>query len=541
MNPETKPKKVAPWLLIVLLIVVLAGGGFFGWYFYNKSKSITEPASTATITTTPKTDDTAVKVAHVTDPGVTWIAPVKMDDLGLIKTGDYISEVKGYYKIADLSAGGEIILAIASPDGPGLPLLYRFKKDADGNYVYLVKHSSESDINVFSKFITTKEDYNTTYQSLTPSDFLTLEDTTLKATSNEGLFSDLAILKPESIGDTEYGEVFQTPTTEGASEVGGIAFNLKLADSTYRGYIIKFDFMTDDEVAQITWKDGTKNTAKFTAEGYVNCGMIGNDNAILGNVSASRLTEAGTSTESKEKIYTVAQDDVVMTSAYENYKIGRTKDVLSLADFAAKKPVFIWKSGIGTYIIFTGREYAGLAECGKPVIYLYPETPTNVSVKVAADITKSDPEYGNGWEALAMPSGKLIVNGKEYDSLFWEGQGQEYPSVSEGTIVARGDVETTIKAQLSELGLNTKESADFLEFWMPKMPDKAYVRLTWFGTSLMDKLAPLAVSPQPDTIIRVFLDFEGMESQVSITPQKLTSVKRKGFTLVEWGGLLKEN
>jgi hypothetical protein len=79
-----------------------------------------------------------------------------------------------------------------------------------------------------------------------------------------------------------------------------------------------------------------------------------------------------------------------------------------------------------------------------------------------------------------------------------------------------------------------------MAFWLPKMPDKPYVRLTWFGTNDMNKLAPLYVEPKPDTIIRVFLDFEGLDNPIGLTPQKLSSIPRTGFTLIEWGGLLRE-
>jgi len=89
------------------------------------------------------------------------------------------------------------------------------------------------------------------------------------------------------------------------------------------------------------------------------------------------------------------------------------------------------------------------------------------------------------------------------------------------------------------MGLNDKEIADFNEFWLPKMPATPLVRLTWLGTKEMDELAPIAVWPKPDSSIRVFLDFQGLGSKEAITPQILPKYQRKGFTLVEWGGLLR--
>lgn len=530
------------WLMVIIIVLVVAALGVAGYFYvYPKYFKKTAPAAkTATPAVTTKT-------SVVTDPGVTWITPKKLDDLKLVKTvaenkDSSIGEVKGYYQVADLAGGGTIILAVAQPDGPSLPEILRFKLDAAGKYHYLVNNSAEKEINVYSKFLAADvlDDYTLTYQSITPPAYLTIKNTNLKLTNSEGLFSALAELSPKNVASTDYGLLYQTPIVKDAIDVGAINFSLKLADSTYRTYTIKFPFLTDDEVALVTWTGGTKNAAKFTAESYTSCGMTASNNVILAVTDiATRLKEAGT-TSAGEKIYTVAPTDVVMKKAYENYKVGRNeKDILTIEQFAAKKPVFIWKNGLENYVVFTNREFGGLAECGKPVIYLYPEKPTTVSVKVGATITKSDPLYQNGWTALAYPSGKLVVNGQTFPYLFWEGQGQNYPMIQEGVVVKSADVAATLKSQLTQLGLNQKESADFLEFWLPKMPTTPYTRLTWFGTKLMDQLAPLAVSPKPDTTIRIFLDFEGINAPLNLKSQNLTSVPRRGFTLVEWGGLLR--
>jgi len=42
----------------------------------------------------------------------------------------------------------------------------------------------------------------------------------------------------------------------------------------------------------------------------------------------------------------------------------------------------------------------------------------------------------------------------------------------------------------------------------------------------------------PDTVFRIFLDWDGMDSLPSrtIDPQRLDKLNRQGFTVVEWGG-----
>lgn len=540
----TSGQKVFMWILIVLVI------GLVGFIFYPYGKNYYQKHFVKT-QTTPTTDTSSLAipleneiVVPVSDAGVTWLAtPEKLADLGLFKSAsNSVESITSaiYYKVANLDNNGSIILASAEINSMGSPVIIRFKKDKDGKYQYLLKHSYQTDTNEASKILKdgVTIDYTTIYQSLSAPAFLTVNGVTLKSTLSEysrKMYKDLT--SPTEVANSEYGKIYQTFGTA-TNGLNGSTLNLRLPDYSIVSYTNKFAFMPDDDIALITWKDSTKNTAKYTPEGYVGCARGGTDNIIANTTNiATRLLNAG-QTNTGDKINTVAATDDVMKAAYENYKIGRTKDVLTIEAFAAKNPIFIWKDGFGDYVVFTGRDYAGLAECGKPVIYLYPTKTTQVSVKVGADITKSDPAYNNGWTAVAKPNGKLTVAGVVYPYLFWEGIGQEYPNIEGGKVVAKADTEQTIKADLADLGLNNQESADFLEFWLSKMPTTPYVRLTWFGTNQMNKLAPLAVEPKPDTMIRVFLDFEGLNELINIPAQKLSHIERHGFTLIEWGGLL---
>ena len=192
------------------------------------------------------------------------------------------------------------------------------------------------------------------------------------------------------------------------------------------------------------------------------------------------------------------KESELVKKLYENYKIGRdypeADPIVSLEEFANQKNHFLWKDGLGDWQIFVNQEFAPMAECGKPVIYLYPEKKTEVKVTVGAKISKSEPEYPkNGWQVTAYPEGKLIFQGKEYESLFWEGLGEGvYPDLrNEGTMVRQTEMVEILNKQLKQLGLNEKEARDFMEFWQVRLPKTPWVRLTWFGTREMDRLAPL--------------------------------------------------
>ena len=66
------------------------------------------------------------------------------------------------------------------------------------------------------------------------------------------------------------------------------------------------------------------------------------------------------------------------------------------------------------------------AEAGdaKPVIYLYPEDETEVTVRLDYDgtLTCTYPAYEDGWTVTAAPDGTLRdESGQTYSYLYWEG------------------------------------------------------------------------------------------------------------------------
>ena len=184
-----------------------------------------------------------------------------------------------------------------------------------------------------------------------------------------------------------------------------------------------------------------------------------------------------------------------------------------------------------------------LSKAKKPVIYLYPETQTEVNVKLELDgkVTHSYPEYNNaiGWTVTAKPDGQLTdKDGNQYPYLFWEGDIRIKPDLSKGFCVKGEDTESFLKDALRQLGLNDAEAADFIAYCCPEMQQNKYNIIT-FQTSRYEDVSGLIVSPKPDTVIRVNMLWYATDKPVDIAPQELdaiNSVNRKGFTVVEWGG-----
>lgn len=192
------------------------------------------------------------------------------------------------------------------------------------------------------------------------------------------------------------------------------------------------------------------------------------------------------------------------------------------------------------YVRIIADKVTPLMMAEKPIIYLYPEEPTELSVKLTLDgeLTCTYPEHGeSGWQNFtAYPDGTLIFpDGKEYYALYWEGvQGTEW-DFSSGWCVKGEDTAAFLEWALAEQGLTSREANEFIIYWLPLMQDNPYNVIS-FQTDAYTSAAVLEISPKPDSLLRVFMTYYPTDVEVEIEPQVFEGFTRQGFTVVEWGG-----
>jgi len=176
---------------------------------------------------------------------------------------------------------------------------------------------------------------------------------------------------------------------------------------------------------------------------------------------------------------------------------------------------------------------------GKPVIYLYPEKETEVSVKLDFDgkLTYTYPALGSGWKVLAKPDGTLknLADGSTHYYLFWEGTARPEWTYEKGFVVKGSETESFLRENLEKMGLTPREYNDFITYWVPKMQENEYNLISFSGEEYSE-IAKLTVDPKPDTVIRIHMMWKALDEPMEIEPQVLPTYERKGFTLVEWGG-----
>ena len=179
----------------------------------------------------------------------------------------------------------------------------------------------------------------------------------------------------------------------------------------------------------------------------------------------------------------------------------------------------------------------------KPVLYLYPEDTMDVSIALELNnhqVIYSYPNYREGWNIQATPSGDLVdlLTHKKYYCLFWETEGIKIAkNLDVGFVVKGSEAREFLEEKLFELGLNYKESNEFIIYWLPKLQANEY-NAVYFATEEYEAISKLKINPTPETVIRVMMLTEPLDHVINLKPQILPETKkRKGFTAVEWGGM----
>jgi len=235
--------------------------------------------------------------------------------------------------------------------------------------------------------------------------------------------------------------------------------------------------------------------------------------------------------------------------------------------YIVKQPLLVFKDAWGRYVALGEYDYILPGGCGKPVVYLYPPRDTDVTVRLPGQtsIVRSVPVYEDRWHVHADPWGNLSdlsparscasIDGtypglayapaacreNRYPYLYWSGtiKGVAYPKASGGWAVSRDELPAFLAKRIRDAGLNEKEATDMAAYWTPVLLAKnaPYYRISFLQTRELNAFAPMTITPRPDTVIRLFLDWEPLTGSVRIEPQDLQAPQRNGFTVVEWGGL----
>lgn len=181
----------------------------------------------------------------------------------------------------------------------------------------------------------------------------------------------------------------------------------------------------------------------------------------------------------------------------------------------------------------------------KPVIYVYSdvddkymEIALDTNNKITCEYPKRDED--GIWKIVAYKDGHIEdLNGKEYNYLYWEGQGEMNLDFSKGFCIKGEESREFLNKALDEIGLNRREANEFIVYWLPKLEVNEWNLISFQTDNYTDKYN-LRVHPHYDNMLRVFMAFKPVENKIDIESQDLlelkSNFKREGLHIVEWGG-----
>lgn len=175
----------------------------------------------------------------------------------------------------------------------------------------------------------------------------------------------------------------------------------------------------------------------------------------------------------------------------------------------------------------------------KPIIYIYPTEELDLTIKLGnpSNLKYTYPQYNNIWNVRVSPDGNIYDynTDRNYYGLYWEAYDYYKLDMSKGFVVKKEDTIKFLEDKLAILGLNEYEINEFIIYWIDKL-DNNYNFISFRSIEDVNKTMPIEFSKEPDTLIRVMVDFKGLDEYIEVEEQELKSVNRSGFTVVEWGG-----
>ena len=178
----------------------------------------------------------------------------------------------------------------------------------------------------------------------------------------------------------------------------------------------------------------------------------------------------------------------------------------------------------------------------KPIIYIYPTSETEVNVKLwtPENLSHTYPKYNSEkWRnVVAQPNGDLedMDTWRKLYALYREWKSDIKTNFDEWFVVEWKDIIPFLEEKLAILWLNERESEEFIVYRLPQMEDNKYNLIRFETKAEQDENMPLNITPKPDTVIRVMMDWKAIDDPIDIPQQHLTTPERNGFTVVEWWG-----
>lgn len=323
----------------------------------------------------------------------------------------------------------------------------------------------------------------------------------------------------QQIGEVEIGELY-TYSSESSEDSDVIfrIFSRKFANYT------KFDILNQFDTLRIDYQQDFD-----VINETINCGTFFD-------------TRFGLIYDTSFSLW---KDSVLIDSIFTD-SLGRFETVIG-ADNYVLKDAFYMNIIDSNFHLIEGYEDYFFPYCEilpKPNIYLYPETEISLDVNISfpktGKVIVSIPQYPEQWKNLQIePDGK--ING-EFNYLFYESLQPKFFQTTNGWVIKNENLEKFFIENMQKTGFSKTEIVDFIDYWIPRLIDSEYYAIYPQYRKQLDSLVQINFSKQPDNILRLTYLLKKVDSNdIKIGTPEISSFKRKGFVVTEWGLVVVEN
>ena len=177
----------------------------------------------------------------------------------------------------------------------------------------------------------------------------------------------------------------------------------------------------------------------------------------------------------------------------------------------------------------------------KPIIYFYPEHAMDLDIKFENEenLLTTYPKYNDGWHIHLKEDGYFTMDDsdREYYALYYDAKSNFKCSFDEGFFVTKDNAISFLEEKMDYMGFTNRETNEFIMYWLPILENNGKSLVYFEQTEMRNLECPLHFSQNPDTLIRTNIHIKKVNENVEIKEQELTYCDRRGFTVVEWGGI----
>lgn len=176
-------------------------------------------------------------------------------------------------------------------------------------------------------------------------------------------------------------------------------------------------------------------------------------------------------------------------------------------------------------------------QCNASPLYLYSNKDISVDISIYTPISQENFSHSQGsFTASVQKNGTFYVQNQMLNSAKFDyiSAIRKITPPQRGMVIAKKDIEKSLRFFASQLGLNTQETTDLIRSGKSKIT-APYAFISFFDHATSHVILPITFNPQPDVYRNIVFYFKNLEKPLNYTPElpKFEKIKRQGFTAVE--------